>query len=104
MRYLKTYEEKEEIIFSVGDIIVYNGNPYGADNKKNTNERPNYGKKYTIERIDLRGYSVENITKEDLWNAFFDIKDIETEKIIKGWPTYVFIQSWEWDANKKYNL
>lgn len=118
MKYIKKFENIDDILFSVNDIVVCIYVPC-IDNPLRNKSIPELGERYQIIRIyeyefvsvttedftKIKSYH-DSITKEDYNNnpaLYFDVKDVKTGEVFDDRPISRFESELKYTTDK-YNL
>ena len=99
MKYIKTFENLDNVEYSVGDIVMWDikksGGPF---------ERPD--KKFRVVKIysdkDGEHREFDNFYGYNKNDRFIsaDVEDLETGELNNHWYAYNYIPEWKWESYK----
>lgn len=99
MKYIKKFEEqKDEIEFSVGDIV------YTSSDNETSEKNPISGRRYKVLSIyDIVFNYYDYVKEKDLHRVFVEVEDVKTGRKYMNWFAYRYTPEWKYESNK-YNL
>lgn len=106
MKYIKTYEDSNDIQYSIGDIVVCSKkydddenligyiNQNGIFNIDKGN--PIYGNEYKVVDIYWYGSRYNNVKTKDLYHFSVDVESVKTGRLVKDNYAYLFTLASKW--------
>jgi hypothetical protein len=104
MRYIKTYEGYDDIMYKIGDIVIctfrkndnYSFEGYIDQNDNFIAEDPVYGYEYKVVNIYWYNSYYSKVTRNHYFHYTIDIENIKTGKIIKNEKANYFTLKENW--------